>query len=60
MDHRTVKCVLGISKGEYTDDNGKIHEYDVFNLTFENFPVSVRVKPADSTCKEILLGILGK
>lgn len=59
MLDKVIDVKLGTNKGTFTDDKGVSHEYDVFTIMFKDLPVSVRVKPVDSTSKEILKVALG-
>ena len=56
---KVIDVKLSTSKGTYIDDKGVSHEYDVYSIVLKDLPVPIRVKPVDSTSKQILNLALG-
>ena len=60
MAGNVIDVKVSFSKGTFTDGDGAVQEYDVFNLILKDWPsIPIRFKPADSTGKEILKVALG-
>lgn len=59
LESKAVDCKISLEAGSFTNNSGKLVDFDVYKITFKDFPISLRVKPADGTAKEIVKYVLG-